>query len=73
MPTYTLEVAGMHCSGCEERVEHRLSEVEGVRSVEADHEGGTATVTFVAGQEDEAVLRDGIEALGYEVEAIETA
>ncbi len=55
----------MHCTGCQTRVDNRLAEIEGVRSVEADHEAGTAEVTFGAGEEDEAVLQEAIEDLGF--------
>lgn len=73
MPRYTLEIDGMHCSGCEERVEDGLGKVEGVRSAEADHEAGEARVRVVAGEEDEDALREAVEGLGYDVVDAETA
>lgn len=73
MPDVTATIDGMHCSGCEERVENRLSRVEGVRSVEADHEKGTATVAFVAGQEDDALTREAVEDLGFDLVNIDEA
>lgn len=71
MPDIDLRIDGMHCNGCENRVTDRLSKLEGVRSVEADHEDGTAQVTVVAGQEDEAALREAVEDLGYEVAGLQ--
>lgn len=71
MPDLTLRIDGMHCGGCEDRVQNALSRAEGIRSVDADHEQVTATVTLVAGQEDEQALREAVEDLGYEVTGID--
>lgn len=73
MPSFVLEIDGMSCSGCENRVAQGLSKVEGVRSAEADHEAGTARVRLVAGQGDPDVLRETVEQLGYEVTGLEGA
>lgn len=67
MPDVILSIDGMHCTGCEDRVENRVSRIEGVRSVDADHESGQAKVRFVAGSEDAEALREAISDLGYEV------
>lgn len=66
MPDVTVTIEGMHCSGCENRVETKLSRIEGVRSVQADHDAGTAAVTLVAGQEDLEALREAVETLGFD-------
>lgn len=73
MAKTTLKIDGMHCGGCESRVKNGLSKLEGVRSVDADHEAGQATVTFVAGQEDLEALRETVSQLGYEVLDIQQA
>lgn len=64
-------IEGMHCEGCEQRVEKRLSTLDGVRSVDADHEAGTAKVRFVTGQEDIEAIQQAIEDLGFAFEGIE--
>lgn len=64
-------IEGMHCSGCEKRVSERLSRIEGVRSVEADHEAGRARVTFVAGQEDADAVAAAVDELGYDLVEVE--
>lgn len=73
MPELEVEIDGMHCGGCEDRVQTGLSRLDGVRSVEADHEAGTARVTFVAGKRDDPALRRAVGELGYEVAAIDPA
>jgi copper chaperone len=72
MPTYELRIDGMHCGGCEDRVESGLAQVEVVRSAEADHEASRAEVRVVAGDEDEEAVRAAVEDLGYEVVALES-
>ncbi|WP_336001193.1 heavy-metal-associated domain-containing protein [Halorientalis halophila] len=42
--TKTLTVTDMSCTGCEETVEDALRKIDGVRSVQADHEGDRVTV-----------------------------
>lgn len=71
MGNVTVAIDGMHCTGCEDRVENRLSRIDGVRSVEADHGAGQAEVRFVAGSEDAEALRQAVSDLGYEVGEIE--
>lgn len=71
MPDVILSIDGMHCTGCEDRVENRLSRIDGVRSVEADHGTGRAEIRFVAGREDAEALRRTVSDLGYEVLEVE--
>ncbi|MFB6219947.1 MAG: heavy-metal-associated domain-containing protein [Halolamina sp.] len=62
----TIEVSGMACDGCEQNVENALSDLAGVRRVEADHEAGTVEVAAeddVAEDDLAAVVHDA----GYEV------
>lgn len=73
MADIVLEIEGMSCSGCENRVTKGLSNLEGVRSAEADHEAGTARVRLVAGKEDPDALRETVEQLGYEVTGLDDA
>lgn len=64
MDTRTYSVPGMHCGHCKQAVEHEVSAVDGVTSVEADLE--SKLVTVVGASSDEAV-RAAIEEAGYEV------
>lgn len=61
-----LNVEGMMCSGCENRVQNSLKTIEGVTDVVASHTTKTVTVT-TSGNVDKAVLKEAIEDLGYEV------
>lgn len=73
MATKIVHIDGMHCDGCEMRMEEGLSSIEGVRSATADHRAGTAEVRFVAGKEDEDAVKAKVEALGYGYEGMEDA
>lgn len=63
--TVTFKVEGMMCSGCENRIKNALSNVEGVTSVNAIHE--TKTVTVEMDKDITNILKDKIEALGFDV------
>ena len=61
-----INVKGMVCNGCENRIINALKNVNGVKDVMADHNTGKVTVTS---NEDvlENVIKDKIEDLGFEV------
>ena len=40
MKELELDVTGMMCTGCENRIKNALSEIKGIESVEANHETG---------------------------------
>ena len=63
----TLKVKGMMCKGCENRVKNALSEIEGVTSVEANHEDGTVIIEH-DGKIELDIIKNEIEDLGYDVE-----
>ena len=66
METVEIQVEGMHCGGCEDRLAAALGRVEGVGTVSADHESGNVRVLFDSGRVDEAHLRQQITACGYD-------
>jgi len=66
METLNIEVDGMSCGGCEDRLGAALQRVEGVGSVAADHETGRVRVIFDVSRVDEGQLRDQIVACGYD-------
>jgi len=63
MKEYELTVEGMSCSGCEERVQDAVSQVDGVHRVTADRETNTIEITADDGTED--AVRDAIYTAGY--------
>lgn len=67
MERYELQVEGMSCNGCEERVTNATERVEGVRRVDADHE--TDTVEIVAEEDTEDSVRRAIHDAGYDLPA----
>lgn len=68
--TKTMKIEGMMCGHCEARVKKVLEALEGVESVVASHEAGTAVVTLSAEVADE-VLKSTVEAQDYPVLGIE--
>ncbi|MBE9376341.1 copper chaperone [Allosaccharopolyspora coralli] len=67
MDTVQLQVTGMSCSGCEQRIAKVLGRVDGVREVSADHSSGHVHVRLGPELADRAVLVERIEAAGFEV------
>lgn len=65
--TLQLSVTGMTCGGCENAVKRTLLQTAGVESVTASHDANLVSVTFDAGRVTPSVLREKIEALGYEI------
>ncbi len=66
MKELVLNVEGMVCNGCENRVQNALKTIDGVEDVVANHENGTVKVTL--GKEvDESVIKEKIEDIGFDV------
>lgn len=61
-----INVKGMVCNGCENRVKNALRNINGVENVVADHNTGKVTITS---NEDisENVMKEKIEDIGFEV------
>lgn len=62
----TIKVEGMHCKSCEMLLDDSISEIKGVRKVEADSKKGLVRVSL----SDESALsrvREVIEKEGYKV------
>lgn len=66
MTTTTYQITGMTCGHCEMSVREEISEINGVTSVTASHENGTAVVESAAPLETAAV-RAAVEEAGYEL------
>ena len=67
MQRETLSVTVMSCNSCEQTVENALTDVSGVRKVEADHEA--ETVEVVIDNDEDPDLTDAIHRAGYDVAA----
>lgn len=67
MKTLVLQVDGMTCTGCEQRIGTVLRRVEGVREVAADRTTGRVEVRVGLELTDPAVLAERITAAGYAV------
>ena len=63
--TVEMTVKGMTCTGCEERIQRAVGDLEGVEAVAADHMAGTVLVAMerVGPATDE--VRAAIDGLGY--------
>lgn len=61
-----INVKGMVCNGCENRVKNAIKNINGVENVVADHNTGKVTVTS---NDDvlESVIKEKIEDIGFEV------
>ncbi|MGH2555544.1 MAG: heavy-metal-associated domain-containing protein [Actinomycetota bacterium] len=63
----TLDVQGMDCTGCENRVQTALKRLEGVIKANADHRTGRVKVRFDEAHLSEEDVKERIRAGGYEV------
>jgi copper chaperone len=65
--TVNLQVDGMTCTGCEQRIGTALRRVDGVREVAADHTSGRVRVRFDPTTTGADAVVDRIELAGYTV------
>lgn len=66
MEEIVLNVEGMHCNGCENRVKNSLSQIDGVQVVKADHNNGTIAIKANSKINIDEI-KEKIEDLGFEV------
>ncbi|CAN5351164.1 hypothetical protein BH20ACT9_BH20ACT9_04200 [soil metagenome] len=62
-----LQVSGMTCSGCENRIDNALARLDGVRRSSADRGSGQVRVLFDPAQVPAETVRSRIEQVGYTV------
>jgi copper chaperone len=67
MSQYTFTVTGMSCGGCEDNVTSEVGDLDGVDTVDADHESDTVDVVAEGVSTDD--ITAAIESAGYDVEA----
>ena len=66
MKELEIKINGMVCGGCENRVKNALSTIEGIESVEANH--NTGIVTIKAEKDlDMVQIKERIVYLGFEI------
>jgi len=63
-----INVTGMHCSGCSDRVSKVLNELQGVRSAEVSLEDEQATIQFDQHQTGIDQMKEAIEKAGYQAQ-----
>lgn len=66
MKEIIINVEGMSCNGCENRIQNAVKTIEGVENVIANHTNGTVTVTLNK-EVDVDVIKEKIEDIGFEV------
>lgn len=67
METVKIEIDGMKCDGCAERIQGLLRKKPGVRETLVSYAGGGASVTFNPYSITEKELREVIERAGFSV------
>lgn len=65
--TVTLQVEGMDCANCEQRLGTALRRVEGVSEAAADHRSGEVTVRFDPAVTSQQAVVERVETAGYHV------
>lgn len=62
-----INVKGMMCGGCENRIKNALNQLDGVTNVEADYNTGTVKITSKEDVKKEQ-MEETINDIGFEVE-----
>lgn len=66
MKELEIKINGMVCGGCENRVKNALSTIEGIESVEANHNTGIVTIKTEKDL-DMVQIKERIVDLGFEI------
>ncbi len=66
MKDIIIKVEGMHCQGCENRIQNALKQIDGVEEVIANYKEGIVTVT-VNNQIDIKTINEKIDDIGFTV------
>ena len=66
MEELTLNIKGMMCGGCENRVTNALIEIDGIENVTADHNTGIIKITSNK-EVSKEIIKNVIEDIGFEV------
>lgn len=71
--TIRLKVIGeslMHCGGCEQAVRMSLSQLEGIKRVEADHTTQLVEATVDTERTDESAIKERLDFIGYRTQPV---
>jgi copper chaperone CopZ len=63
----TLQVQGMDCGGCAQRLRTALGRLDGVRAADPDHRAGRVAVRFDPGQIQAGDIAQRVRDVGFEV------
>lgn len=66
MKELVINVEGMVCGGCENRVQNVLSQIDGVEKAIANHKEGSVTITLTK-DVDKEKIKEKIEDIGFKV------
>lgn len=61
-----INVKGMVCGGCENRIKNALGDIKGIEKVEADYKTGKVKI-FTSENVERKAMEDVIEDIGFEV------
>lgn len=67
MEQVVLQVNGMTCTACENRIQRALGQLQGVRQARADHRTGEVRVILDLANTPEEAVRACVRRAGYEV------
>lgn len=67
MKTITMQIEGMMCGHCENRVHNAVMALDGVESCEASAKDNQAVIRFDESKLKESNIKETIEEIGYEV------
>lgn len=70
MKEIKLKIEGMHCTGCSNRLEKVLNNIEGVTSAQVNFDEKSAIVNFDEGKVTIEKIKENIEDAGFTAEKI---
>ena len=62
-----VSIGGMFCTDCEQTIQKRVGELDGIRSVKASYTAGNAMIEFYPEKVDTVKIREAITGSGYAV------
>jgi copper chaperone CopZ len=62
-----VSIGGMSCTDCEQTIQKRVGELEGIKSVKASYVAGNAIIEFFPDKVDSVKIREAITGSGYSV------
>lgn len=65
-----VSITGMTCTGCEQTVQTSVAKLEGVKSVKASFQTGTAIIEYNPAKVDSLKIKEAITGSGYTVKKI---